>query len=1004
MPEATATEVRLPNPRYAASDFEPDWVRTIVLSEQEGISALIGKLKNGGMTAVMTYVFQKDKGWTPGTCQKWVDDHSVKAEVEHEVSDGDLVFAVVISSDVVDRYGRPEKVYRDYHGRFTSPTRPPTTPPGTGGATPIGWFGKLLADQKAKEDAAKQAAADSRAAAKKAQAQAEAVAKKAQRDAERAAEKAKADAEKAARAAEAARVKAEKEQTAAAAKAAKDAAALAEKQKAAAEKAQKDADRATAKSKADADKAAAKAKAEHDRIDKEAARQALIAQREKERLARQAEKEHAAASAAYAKDIDRRINSITTDLSTTGKSVDKVRKIQDQAANLRDDITAKTAALGAAKTAADGVTREINGLKSQLAEIGSSPGAGAQAEKDRLTKLLDGASGRLDAALGKVGLLEVGLRKADRELQSLEALARKDTGMIDDSIGNLKTMLGDLRDRAAGGGGAEATGKVDALTAKVDQLEKQWKTTPKERSAILASLTLAAEEAEDLMLEVLGEISRVADQFYGIELNPVDEDIVASIQVGGYLANGAVEAALDAGSPWEFSKQDADALLGADGNDWKQFARAHLLVDVRDGGDALPADKNRYLFPVAKMVDGKFTYFASGVNAAMDVLNGAHGVAGSVAWWSPAIRQTVYKTMQALYQQAGKAAPDLIMSHADSGYGFEMKLAADSHGPGDSGDGLVWKPVLREGHWAGVDQKTPIDITPQMMDDVISAFNAGVIEHVDVPLGHEAGVDQNTGFVRALKKQGNELWAGIQFTEPAVAEKVQRGTIANVSAWLKGSFTDWRDGKKWPWVLWHVALTNKPMITELAPFGELSAQMSVHRYSLEQERREGTSMPDDIKLSKEEYDKLLSLQGKLDAAHDRMSSMEQAIHQDNVKQIIASLQGRGTHDAVKLPASMGFPAAVVIAVQPLLESDLGQPKDVKLSADGKEQTMSVTDVVLSLLNAVAAATPGALISTAPVGAAVLSSPIGEAEETEEQRNKRVDGYLAARGLGPKKSD
>ena len=62
------------------------------------------------------------------------------------------------------------------------------------------------------------------------------------------------------------------------------------------------------------------------------------------------------------------------------------------------------------------------------------------------------------------------------------------------------------------------------------------------------------------------------------------------------------------------------------------------------------------------------------------------------------------------------------------------------------------------------------------------------------------------------------LWVGIEFTEPDVKDKVIHGTIANVSAGLEKGFTDPISGKTWPWVLWHVALTNKPVLKDLQPF------------------------------------------------------------------------------------------------------------------------------------------------------------------------------------------
>ena len=43
--------------------FENNSFRTVVLSEKEGIKAIIGKLKGGDTTQIQSYLFDKSKGW-----------------------------------------------------------------------------------------------------------------------------------------------------------------------------------------------------------------------------------------------------------------------------------------------------------------------------------------------------------------------------------------------------------------------------------------------------------------------------------------------------------------------------------------------------------------------------------------------------------------------------------------------------------------------------------------------------------------------------------------------------------------------------------------------------------------------------------------------------------------------------------------------------------------------------------------------------------------------------
>jgi hypothetical protein len=45
-------------------EFQPDILRTIVLSEDEGISAVVGKLKGKDSTEIQSYLFDRSKGWT----------------------------------------------------------------------------------------------------------------------------------------------------------------------------------------------------------------------------------------------------------------------------------------------------------------------------------------------------------------------------------------------------------------------------------------------------------------------------------------------------------------------------------------------------------------------------------------------------------------------------------------------------------------------------------------------------------------------------------------------------------------------------------------------------------------------------------------------------------------------------------------------------------------------------------------------------------------------------
>jgi len=153
-------------------------------------------------------------------------------------------------------------------------------------------------------------------------------------------------------------------------------------------------------------------------------------------------------------------------------------------------------------------------------------------------------------------------------------------------------------------------------------------------------------------------------------------------------------------------------------------------------------------------------------------------------------------------------------------------------------DGLVWKEVLREGEWAyrpGPGHKPmnkPLKVVAGYsadpskeigFADLTDAFNDGAMDHVTVPTSHADQPHENTGFVRQLEVRevdgSNRLYAGFEFTEPDIKEKALRGTIANTSVGVIFDYVKKSSGKVYKMALGHVALTNKPWIDGMKPFG-----------------------------------------------------------------------------------------------------------------------------------------------------------------------------------------
>jgi hypothetical protein len=161
----------------------------------------------------------------------------------------------------------------------------------------------------------------------------------------------------------------------------------------------------------------------------------------------------------------------------------------------------------------------------------------------------------------------------------------------------------------------------------------------------------------------------------------------------------------------------------------------------------------------------------------------------------------------------------------------------------DDTDGLIWKDILYENQWAyrpGPGQKpvpVPLKIVAGHTDeageigmaDLLDAFDDQAIDHVTIPTSHEDRPDENTGYVRQLRiveRDGKKvLRAGMEFTEPDIRDKVERRSIANCSSGIIFGYVKKDTGKKYKQVLGHVALTNKPWLNGMAPFGMSEQQV-----------------------------------------------------------------------------------------------------------------------------------------------------------------------------------
>jgi len=81
-------------------EFQPETMRTVTLSEEEGIKAVIGKPKDKETMEVQSYLFDLSKGWTLEKAKAWFEKHS-KNEVVRRHFSALLPFHVV--EKIVDK-------------------------------------------------------------------------------------------------------------------------------------------------------------------------------------------------------------------------------------------------------------------------------------------------------------------------------------------------------------------------------------------------------------------------------------------------------------------------------------------------------------------------------------------------------------------------------------------------------------------------------------------------------------------------------------------------------------------------------------------------------------------------------------------------------------------------------------------------------------------------------------------------------------------------------------
>jgi len=134
------------------------------------------------------------------------------------------------------------------------------------------------------------------------------------------------------------------------------------------------------------------------------------------------------------------------------------------------------------------------------------------------------------------------------------------------------------------------------------------------------------------------------------------------------------------------------------------------------------------------------------------------------------------------------------------------------------GRNLFRKQILRYGTWKhSAAPNGKLEVTKDLVGEIVTNFNAGVRDEVPVPLGHERDAISSIGQIVGLEQDDEGLWGFHEIADEDHAAKL--GSVWNgSSALIELDSVNRETGEKLGAVLIHNAITNAPVIQDLAPF------------------------------------------------------------------------------------------------------------------------------------------------------------------------------------------
>lgn len=487
---------------------------------------------------------------------------------------------------------------------------------------------------------------------------------------------------------------------------------------------------------------------------------------------------------------------------------------------------------------------------------------------------------------------------------------------------------------------------------------------------------------KNLSEQTLAELYQihVPDGFFAF-LSELSDEEVAELMVDEVEAPESTElaegdVAWDSSGSWnDIRRKIEDALNGTDSQNYYEgedvsYGMKFWVTDVNPTS-ALVCEGGSHYYVVGWSIDKK------GVVTVQDESE-----------WKPVAQAWVE-------EKVGLSQSDLMA---------EMFFAA----PADATEGKVegdhvWKTIMREGVWAYSPGRTgaapkPIKVVAEgasdkdkliiSMAELKSNFEKGAVEHVTIPTSHEDKVLDNTGFIRKLRigqdDQGRKiLEAAMDFTEPDVKQKALRGTIANTSAGVQFDYIQKESGTKFRSVLAHAALTNRPWLNGMKPFGvNASDDLEVIGFSeepIDPAHAGGGEGMTDVAFDFSELG--FENADELKAALSEAKELKAAARERNIADLCQKWQDDG-----KAPA-------LVAEAQTIMMSDSGSAV-LNLSEGGKEVALSATDIVKRIVDKSASVK----LDQEPVTEKQASEGAGSpAEENDDETKLSQDEQALAAG-------